>query len=89
VLHTALTGSGGEHGSVRSWRSCWTVIERHHDKQLASMALMVWSEALRNPALAERLEVACAGEGGDTGLPSRFISSRRGPGSGCNRAARP
>jgi hypothetical protein len=34
------------------------VIERHHDKQLATMALMVWSEALRNPALAERLKAA-------------------------------
>ena len=34
------------------------VIERHQNKQLATTALMVWSEALRNPALAERLEAA-------------------------------
>ena len=34
------------------------VIERHDDRQLAVVALMVWSESLRNPALAERLEAA-------------------------------
>jgi AcrR family transcriptional regulator len=34
------------------------VIRRHQDHDLAAMALMVWSEALRSPALAERLREA-------------------------------
>jgi AcrR family transcriptional regulator len=34
------------------------VTSRHADDQLATIALMVWSEALRNPALADRLREA-------------------------------
>ncbi|MBV8350271.1 MAG: TetR/AcrR family transcriptional regulator [Mycolicibacterium sp.] len=36
------------------------VASRHADDQLATVALMVWSEALRNPALADRLREASA-----------------------------
>jgi AcrR family transcriptional regulator len=36
------------------------VAARHADDQLATVALMVWSEALRNPALADRLREASA-----------------------------
>lgn len=59
VLHTALTEGDGERrvGQVLA-ELLEAVIRRHQDKQLATMALMVWSEALRNPALAERLEAA-------------------------------
>jgi AcrR family transcriptional regulator len=66
VLHTALTGSDGGRGAAGASvgqviaQLLEAVIERHRDKQLAAMALMVWSEALRNPALAERLEAAAA-----------------------------
>jgi AcrR family transcriptional regulator len=59
VLRAALTRSGGERGVGRVMAELLeAVIERHRDKQLATVALMVWSEALRNPALAERLEAA-------------------------------
>jgi len=59
VLHTALTSCDGERGVGQVMAELLeAVIERHHDRQLATMALMVWSEALRNPALAERLETA-------------------------------
>jgi AcrR family transcriptional regulator len=59
VLRTALIHSDGkrEVGQVMA-ELLEAVIERHHDRQLATMALMVWSEALRNPTLAERLEAA-------------------------------
>jgi AcrR family transcriptional regulator len=36
------------------------VASRHANDQLATVALMVWSEALRNPALADRLREASA-----------------------------
>ena len=36
------------------------VAARHAEGELAAVALMVWSEALRNPALAERLRQATA-----------------------------
>lgn len=59
VLHTALTRSEGERGVGQVMAELLeAVIERHRDRQMAAMALMVWSEALRNPALAERLEAA-------------------------------
>ncbi|GAA4842241.1 TetR/AcrR family transcriptional regulator [Saccharopolyspora rosea] len=59
VLRTALTRVDGERGVGEVMADLLeAVIERHHDKQLATVALMVWSEALRNPALAERLEAA-------------------------------
>jgi AcrR family transcriptional regulator len=59
VLHSALTRADGQRGIGQVMAELLeAVIERHHDRQLAAMALMVWSEALRNPALAERLEAA-------------------------------
>ncbi|MFI6567263.1 TetR/AcrR family transcriptional regulator [Streptomyces sp. NPDC050534] len=59
VLRTALTHSDGAPGVGQVMAELLeAVIERHRDKQLATVALMVWSEALRNPALAERLEAA-------------------------------
>ena len=59
VLRAALTRGDGERGAGEVMAELLeAVIERHRDKQLAAMALMVWSEALRNPALAERLETA-------------------------------
>lgn len=61
VLRTAVTRGDGEHGVGQVMAELLeAVIERHHDTQLATMALMVWSEALRNPALAEHLQAAAA-----------------------------
>jgi AcrR family transcriptional regulator len=59
VLHAALTGSGGERGVGEVLAELLTaVIDRHREKDLATTALMVWSEALRNPPLAGRLQAA-------------------------------
>lgn len=41
------------------------VAARHADRQLAAIALMVWSESLRNPALAARLEESIAAMGAE------------------------
>ncbi|GAA1948660.1 TetR/AcrR family transcriptional regulator [Amycolatopsis minnesotensis] len=41
------------------------VAARHADHQLAAVALMVWSESLRNPALAARLEETIAAMSAD------------------------
>lgn len=61
VLHTALTSCDGERGIGQVMAELLeAVIELHHDRQLASTALMVWSEALRNPVVAERLEATAA-----------------------------
>ena len=61
VLRTALIRDDGERAAGEVMAELLeAVTERHHDKQLADMALMVWSEALRNPALAKRLEAAIA-----------------------------
>jgi AcrR family transcriptional regulator len=66
VLRAALTGGDGERGLGEVMAELLSaVIRRHQDRQLAAMALMVWSEALRNPALAERLQAAVAGMSGD------------------------
>jgi hypothetical protein len=35
-----------------------TAAGKHHEHQLATVALMVWSEALRNPIQAQRLAAA-------------------------------
>ncbi|HWE90432.1 MAG TPA: TetR/AcrR family transcriptional regulator [Pseudonocardiaceae bacterium] len=62
LLRAALTSDDGECGVGQVLAKLLeAVIERHRDRQLASLALMVWSEALRNPALAERLEAATLG----------------------------
>jgi AcrR family transcriptional regulator len=59
VLSTALARGDGERGVGQVMAELLTaVVERHRDRQLAAMALMVWSEALRNPELARRLEAA-------------------------------
>jgi TetR/AcrR family transcriptional regulator, transcriptional repressor of aconitase len=61
VLRTALTRGDGERGLGDVMADLLeAVIERHRDRQLAAMALMVWSEAQRNPALGQRLEAASA-----------------------------
>ncbi|WP_067682997.1 TetR/AcrR family transcriptional regulator [Nocardia miyunensis] len=59
VLRAAVADGDGEGGAGEVMaRLLETVIERHRDEQLAAVALMVWSEALRNPALAQRLRAA-------------------------------
>jgi AcrR family transcriptional regulator len=59
VLRSALTRSSGQRGVGEVLAELLeAAAERHRDRQLAAMALMVWSEALRNPALAERLRAA-------------------------------
>jgi TetR/AcrR family transcriptional regulator, transcriptional repressor of aconitase len=59
VLHTALAHTDGERGVGQVLAELLeAVVERHHDRQLAAMALMVWSESLRNQALAEQLSAA-------------------------------
>jgi AcrR family transcriptional regulator len=61
VLRTALSRDDGKRGVGQVMADLLeAVIERHHDRQLATVALMVWSESLRNPALARRLESAAA-----------------------------
>ncbi|GAB2961615.1 hypothetical protein GCM10017788_75350 [Amycolatopsis acidiphila] len=59
TLRAALAEGGGERrlGEVLA-ELLQAVAERHADRDLAAVALMVWSEALRNPALAERLRAA-------------------------------
>jgi AcrR family transcriptional regulator len=62
VLRTALTSGDGNRGVGQVMAELLeAVTERHHDRQLAAMALMVWSEALRDSALAERLKATMAG----------------------------
>ena len=59
VLHAALAGVDGERGVGHVMAQLLeAVVERQRDKHLATLAVMVWSEALRNPALTERLEAA-------------------------------
>ncbi|HEY1704448.1 MAG TPA: TetR/AcrR family transcriptional regulator [Trebonia sp.] len=84
VLHAALTGgdggravAGASVGQVMA-HLLEAVIERHRDKQLAAMALMVWSEALRNPALAGRLQAAAASMGQDM---AALVRARQQPGT--------
>jgi AcrR family transcriptional regulator len=66
VLTTALARGDGERGVGQVMAELLTaVVERHRDRQLAAMALMVWSEALRNPELAQQLEAATVAMGAD------------------------
>jgi AcrR family transcriptional regulator len=59
VLRAALNSDDGKRGIGEVMGELLeAVIERHQDQRLATTALMVWSEALRNPGLAERLEAA-------------------------------
>jgi TetR/AcrR family transcriptional regulator, transcriptional repressor of aconitase len=79
VLRIALTRSDGKRGVGQVIAELLeAVIERHHDKQLAAMALMVWSEALRNPALAERLEAAAVSMSQDM---ASFVRERQQAGT--------
>ncbi|MBB4683443.1 TetR/AcrR family transcriptional regulator [Amycolatopsis jiangsuensis] len=57
VLRTALARPGREIGEVLA-ELLEAVTQRHRDRDLATMAVMVWSEALRDPRLAGRLEAA-------------------------------
>lgn len=57
VLRAALAGGERGVGAVMA-ELLHAVAERHADRDLAAVALMVWSEALRSPALAERLRAA-------------------------------
>ncbi|MEV2212270.1 TetR/AcrR family transcriptional regulator [Streptomyces sp. NPDC050997] len=61
ALHTAVRSGGAqtEPGQVMA-TLLDEVTARHTNDQLATVALMVWSEALRNPELADRLRQAGA-----------------------------
>ena len=61
VLRTALARGSGEHGVGEVMAELLeAVTDLHRDRELASMAVLVWSEAQRNPELAERLAAASA-----------------------------
>ncbi|MYW96308.1 TetR/AcrR family transcriptional regulator [Amycolatopsis rubida] len=62
VLRAALArGGGGEHGVGEVMAELLEAVTGlHRDRELASMAVLVWSEAQRNPELAERLAAASA-----------------------------
>jgi AcrR family transcriptional regulator len=61
ALHAALQLSGGQPDLGRVLTALLDeVARRHADSQLATMALMVWSEALRDPGLAAQLRAASA-----------------------------
>ena len=59
VLRDALEAAGHEPriGAVLA-RLLEAVLDQHRDHQLAAIAVVVWSEALRDPALAEQLRTA-------------------------------
>ncbi|MGW4399053.1 TetR/AcrR family transcriptional regulator [Amycolatopsis nivea] len=60
VLRAALP-RGGEHGVGEVMAELLEAVTGlHRDRELASMAVLVWSEAQRNPELAERLAAASA-----------------------------
>jgi TetR/AcrR family transcriptional regulator, transcriptional repressor of aconitase len=59
ALRSALRSGDAEPGQAMA-TLLDEVASRHADDQLATVALMVWSEALRNPALADRLREASA-----------------------------
>ena len=66
VLRAVVANRGGTLGLGEVMaRLLEAVTQRHADRQLAAMALMVWSEALRNPTLAERLREAITTMTGD------------------------
>jgi hypothetical protein len=66
VLRNALADDVGKRGLGEVMAELLEAVTvRHADRQLAAIALMVWSEALRNPRLAERLREAIATMSGD------------------------
>jgi len=79
VLRTALACEDGKRGVGQVMAELLeAVIERHHDRQLATIALMAWSEALRNPALAGRLESAAVSMSQDM---AAFVRQRQQTGA--------
>lgn len=61
VLHEALASNDSPRGLGEVLADVLTAVaDRHADRELAAVALMVWSESLRNPALADRLRDAIA-----------------------------
>ena len=85
-LHTVAATGNGERGVGEVMAQLLeAVIERHRDEQLAAVALMVWSEALRNPALARRLEQAAATMSQDI---AALVRGRRGAGAPADALAR-
>jgi AcrR family transcriptional regulator len=61
ALRSALRSGDGQAEPAQAMATLLDgVAARHADDQLATVALMVWSEALRNPALADRLREASA-----------------------------
>ncbi|MER6762968.1 MULTISPECIES: TetR/AcrR family transcriptional regulator [Amycolatopsis] len=59
VLHAALDRGAGENGVGEVMAELLeAVTDLHRDRQLAGMAVLVWSEAQRNPELADRLTAA-------------------------------
>jgi AcrR family transcriptional regulator len=61
ALRCALRSGSGEADPAHAMAKLLDeVASRHAEHQLATVALMVWSEALRNPALADRLREASA-----------------------------
>ena len=61
VLRAVLDAGDGRRGVGEVMAELLeAVIQRHAEQDLAAMALMVWSEALRNPELAQRLREAIA-----------------------------
>lgn len=61
ALRAALQSDNGDTGAEPGQAMAALLDEvatRHKDSQLATVALMVWSEALRNPQLADRLREA-------------------------------
>ncbi|WP_037370491.1 TetR/AcrR family transcriptional regulator [Amycolatopsis orientalis] len=66
VLRAALARGSGENGVGEVMAELLeAVAELHRDRQLASMAVLVWSEAQRNPELADRLTAASAEMGAE------------------------
>lgn len=60
VLRAALARSGENGVGEVMAELLEAVTGLHRDRELASMAVLVWSEAQRNPELAERLAAASA-----------------------------
>ncbi|MET9261297.1 TetR/AcrR family transcriptional regulator [Amycolatopsis sp. NPDC004079] len=61
VLRAALARGTGEHGVGEVMAELLEAVrDLHRDRQLAAMAVLVWSEAQRSPELAERLTAASA-----------------------------
>ncbi|WP_037568953.1 TetR/AcrR family transcriptional regulator [Phaeacidiphilus oryzae] len=83
VRSSGQSGGGGEGGGGSDPARVMTalledVASRHADQRLATVALMVWAEALRDPALAERLRSASAQMAGDLADVVREVQAAGG-----------